>query len=91
MPKLISSKNIGNPPVDGYVLSSSTVGVLEWTDETGGSGGSIGVSSAGVSIVDPATTIDFAGTSGPGVEVTEPNAGIASVVITSDPLTIANL
>ena len=89
MPKLISSKNIGNPPVDGYLLSSSTVGVLSWTDE--GAGGGVGVSSAGTSIVDPATTIDFAGTSGPGVEVTEPNAGIASVVITSDPLTIANL
>ena len=89
MPKLISQKNIGNPPADGYVLSSSTVGVLEWTDEAGGGG--VGVSSAGVSIVNPATTIDFAGTSGPGVEVTEPNAGIASVVITSDPLTIANL
>ena len=90
MPKLISSKNIGNPPADGYVLSSSTVGVLAWTDEVDGSGG-VGVSSAGVSVVNPATTIDFAGTSGPGVEVTEPNAGIASVVITSDPLTIANL
>ena len=90
MPKLISSKNIGNPPSDGYLLSSSTVGVLAWTDE-GAGGGGVGVSSGGVSIVDPATTIDFAGTTGPGVEVTEPNAGIASVVITSDPLTIANL
>ena len=86
MPKLISSKNIGNPPVDGYVLSSSTVGVLAWTDEVDGSGG-IGVSSEGTSIVDPATTLDFRNR----VEVEEPNAGIASVVITTDPLTIVNL
>ena len=87
MPKLISSKNIGNPPADGYILSSSTVGVLAWTDEAI-AGGAVGVSSEGTTIVPETTTIDFRNR----VEVAEePSAGIASVVITSDPLTIANL
>jgi len=86
MPKLISSKNIGNPPADGYILSSSTVGVLAWTDEA--LSGSVGVSSEGTVIVPDTTTIDFRNR----VEIAEePSAGIASVVITSDPLTIANL
>ena len=86
MPKLISSKNIGNPPADGYILSSSTVGVLAWTDEA--LSGSVGVSSEGTVIVPDTTTIDFRNR----VEVAEePSAGIVSVVITSDPLTIANL
>lgn len=86
MPKLISQKNLGYPAQNGLLLSSSTVGVLSWTDE--GGSGSIGISSAGTSIVDPATTLDFRNR----VEVDEqPNAGIASVVITTDPLTIANL
>ena len=86
MPKLISSKNIGNPPADGYILSSSTVGVLAWTDEA--LSGSVGVSSEGTVIVPDTTTIDFRNR----VEVAEePSAGIASVVITTDPLTIVNL
>lgn len=85
MPKLISQKNIGNPPADGYVLSSSTVGVLAWTDEA--LSGGIGVSSEGTSIVDPAQTLDFRNR----VEIEEPVSGIASVVITTDPLVIANL
>ena len=85
MPKLISSKNIGNPPADGYILSSSTVGVLAWTDEA--INGGIGVSSEGTSIVDPAQTLDFRNR----VEIEEPVSGIASVVITTDPLVIANL
>ena len=87
MPKLISSKNIGNPPVDGYVLSSSTVGVLEWTNEA--LEGSIDIDVGGERIVTNAKSVDLNKSN--RWEVTEPNVGIASVVITTDALTISNL
>lgn len=87
MPKLISSKNIGNPPVDGYVLSSSTVGVLEWTNEA--LEGSIDIDVGGERVVTNAKTVDL--NKNNRWEVTENNVGIASVVITTDALTISNL
>ncbi len=87
MPKLISSKNIGNPPIDGYVLSSSTVGVLEWTNEA--LEGSIDIDVGGERIVTNAKSVDL--NKNNRWEVTEPNVGIASVVITTDALTISNL
>ena len=87
MPKLISSKNIGNPPVDGYVLSSSTVGVLEWTNEA--LEGSIDIDVGGERLVTNAKSVDL--NKNNRWEVTEPNVGIASVVITTDALTISNL
>ena len=87
MPKLISSKNIGNPPVDGYVLSSSTVGVLEWTNEA--LEGSIDIDVGGERLVTNAKSVDLNKSN--RWEVTEPNVGIASVVITTDALTISNL
>lgn len=87
MPKLISSKNIGNPPVDGYVLSSSTVGVLEWTNEA--LEGSIDIDVGGERVVTNAKSVDL--NKNNRWEVTEPNVGIASVVITTDALTISNL
>lgn len=87
MPKLISSKNIGNPPIDGYVLSSSTVGVLEWTNEA--LEGSIDIDVAGERMVTNAKSVDLNKSN--RWEVTEPNVGIASVVITTDALTISNL
>ena len=87
MPKLISSKNIGNPPVDGYVLSSSTVGVLEWTSEA--LEGSIDIDVGGERLVTNAKSVDLNKSN--RWEVTEPNVGIASVVITTDALTISNL
>ena len=87
MPKLISSKNIGNPPIDGYVLSSSTVGVLEWTNEA--LEGSIDIDVGGERMVTNAKSVDLNKSN--RWEVTEPNVGIASVVITTDALTISNL
>lgn len=87
MPKLISSKNIGNPPVDGYVLSSSTVGVLEWTNEA--LEGSIDIDVGGERVVTNAKTVDL--NKNNRWEVTENTVGIASVVITTDALTISNL
>jgi len=69
MPKLVSQKNLRNPSTDGYVLSSSTVGVQTWVNNK-----SVGINSSG-SVVGTATTIDFS-----GATITL-SSGVASVAI----------
>jgi len=69
MPKLVSQKNLRNPSIEGYVLSSSTVGVQTWVDNK-----SVAINSNG-SVVGTATTIDFS-----GATITL-SSGVASVAI----------
>jgi hypothetical protein len=80
MPKLISQRNIKKPPADGYVLSSSTVGVQTWVNNQ-----VVGVNSGGTS-VGTANTINFQTRSSVVI-----SSGIASVTTLTDPLTIIGL
>jgi hypothetical protein len=78
MPRLISTKNLRHPTIDGYVLSSSTSGVQSWVSKID----NVGFSSDG-SNVGTAKTINFQSNR---IEV---QGGITTVY--SDPLTIIGL
>jgi len=80
MPKLISQKNLRKPTANGYVLSSSTVGVQSWVDNR-----SVGINSGG-SIIGTASTINIANKNTVTV-----SSGIATVTQLTDPLTIIGL
>jgi hypothetical protein len=80
MPKLISQKNLRKPIADGYVLSSSTVGVQSWVNNK-----SVGIDSGG-SVVGTAQTINFYNRNSIVI-----SSGVASVTSLSDPLTIIGL
>lgn len=80
MPKLISQKNLRKPIADGYVLSSSIVGVQSWVNNK-----SVGIDSGG-SLVGTAQTINFYNRNSVVI-----SSGVASVTSLSDPLTIIGL
>lgn len=80
MPKLISQKNLRKPTANGYVLSSSTVGVQSWVDNR-----SVGINSGG-SVIGTASTINIANKNTVTV-----SSGIATVTQLTDPLTIIGL
>lgn len=80
MPKLISQKNLRKPTADGYVLSSSSVGVQSWVDNK-----SVGINSGG-SLVGTAQTVNFYNKNSVVI-----SSGVASVTALTDPLTILGL
>ena len=80
MPKLISQKNLSIPTADGYVLSSSSVGVQSWVDNK-----SVGINSCG-SLVGTAQTVNFYNKNSVVI-----SSGVASVTALTDPLTILGL
>ena len=77
MPKLISTKNLGNPSTDDYVLQSTTAGVRSWAAS------GVGIASDGTN-VGSATTINWQNR-----QVTPVTSGIATVL--TDPFTIVGL
>lgn len=80
MPKLISQKNLRKPSADGYVLSSSTVGIQSWVNNK-----SVGIDSGG-NIVGTAQTINFYNRNSVVI-----SSGVASVTGLSDPFAILAL